>query len=301
VTASETFDRLESCFACRADRLVTVGDFRYLKDQAGFVPDEWLGWCRQPATLVRCSACGSQGPLRRPSPGLLAQWYRRQSYAAADLLSEGHRRAAALLGPLGPGTLVDVGCGAGTFLDLLSPQITSYGLEPSEESVRYGRDRGRHILIPDSSGWSPDLPDTVDVITLFDVIEHLPFPKAFLTNLFRRLRPGGRLAIFTGNAGSAWAREWNLRWWYHGWAGHLSCFTGEGLRMLLTESTFELESFNALPYMEIGQSWRTLLRSELLRVASRVGVLDVVDAARPPTAWVPLGLDHMLVIARRPR
>jgi SAM-dependent methyltransferase len=281
--------------------MLPVGRFRYLADQAGFVPPEWLEWCKRPATLVRCATCRSQGPQLRPSPELLAQWYRRQSYTAAELLSEGHRRAAALLGPLDMETLVDVGCGAGTFLDTLSPQITAYGLEPSEESVRYGRGRGRRILIPDPSGWSSELPATVDVITLFDVIELLPAPEIFLTNLLERLRPGGRLAIFTGNAGAAWAREWGLRWWYHGWAGHLSCFTGEGLRMLLTKLAFEVESFNALPYMETSQSWRTLLRSEVLRAASRVGVLEILDAARPPIAWVPLGLDHMLVIARRPR
>lgn len=296
---SDTFARIESCFACGADSLDAIGEFRYLTDQAGFVPSEWLGWCQKPATLMRCAGCGSQGPLLRPSPHLLAEWYRQQSYAAADLLSEGHRRAAALLNALAPETLVDIGCGAGTFLDLLSPAISTYGLEPSEQSLRFGLEHGRRIVTPDGSGWSSGLPDAVDVISLFDVIEHVPAPQAFLANLVGRLRPGGRLVIFTGNAGSAWAREWDLRWWYHGWAGHLSCFTGEGLRLLLTASSLMLESFVALNYMHVGQSWRSLMYSELLRAASATGGLKLLDEIRPPLASCPLGLDHMLVIARR--
>src|SRR5205807_9175323 len=60
--------------------------------------------------------------------------------------------------------------GAGSFLDKLAPRITAYGLEPSRASVEQGRARGRKLLRPDADGWSRELPDNVDVITLFDVI-----------------------------------------------------------------------------------------------------------------------------------
>jgi SAM-dependent methyltransferase len=231
---------------------------------------------------------------------LLTEWYRRQNYAAADLLSEGHRQAERRLRPVGLRTLVDVGCGAGTFLDLMGAEVKRFGLEPSEESAGFGRARGRHIASPDSSGWSAELPDTVDALTLFDVIEHIGHPRAFLTDLIKRLRPGGRLAIFTGNAGSTWARKWGARWWYHGWAGHLSCFTEAGIRSLLAGLGLEVESFDELPYMEIAQSMRSRLRTAVLLRSSRLGLLGILDSLRPPVAWCPLGLDHMLVVARLP-
>jgi SAM-dependent methyltransferase len=281
--------------------MLPIGSFRYNPDQAGFVPDEWLWWTREPGTLMRCPDCGSQGPLRRPSPALLAEWYRRQDYAAADLLSEGHRQAERRLRQAGLRNLVDIGCGPGTFLDTLPAAVNRFGLEPSEASTMFGRQRGRQIVAPDSSGWSADLPELVDAVTLFDVIEHIAQPREFLANLAKRLSPGGRLAIFTGNAGSRWARSWGIRWWYHGWTGHLSCFTAAGIRSLLAQAGLEVESLDELPYMAVPQSIRTRARTSVLLTCARLGLLGILDSLRPPMAWCPLGLDHMLVVARSPR
>lgn len=274
-----------------------AGPFRYLPEQAGFVPDDWLWWCRRKATLIRCSSCGSQGPDLRPNAELLDSWYARQDYAAAEVTSEGHRRAQTRVAAMNVGTLVDVGCGAGTFLDLVS-NATRFGLEPSIESARFGRARGRQIVQPDATGWSSELPAQVDVLSLFDVVEHLLHPQAFLRNLLAHLRPGGRLVIFTGNAGSNWAGRWNTRWWYHGWAGHLSCFSAAGLSSLLGDLNMTVESIDELPYMIVPPSLRSLVRGAFPRIASRLHVLQFIDAACPPVASCPLGLDHMLVVAQ---
>ena len=109
--------------------------------------------------------------------------------------------------------------------------------------------------------------------------------------------------IFTGNAGSRWARRWNTRWWYHGWAGHLSCFSAGGLVSLLGDLNMRVESIDELAYMLAPFSRATLghfVRTALPRIASRLHALQFLDAARPPLAASPLGLDHMLVVARLP-
>jgi SAM-dependent methyltransferase len=297
--APARFDRLVDCFACGGARMMPAGPFRYLEFQSGFVPDEWLGWLRRPAMLLRCPDCGSQGPALRPAADLLAEWYQR--HGAPDLVSEGHLRAADRMRGLAPPTLVDVGCGRGAFLDLLAPTIAAFGLEPSVVSGRDGQERGRRILSPDPSGWSATLPDQVDVITLFDVIEHLPEPRAFLTQLAGRLLPGGRLVIFTGDAGSPYAQRWDRRWWYHGWAGHLSCFSARGLASLLRQIGLEVEWLDPLVYQREAMSLRSLrnlMRGAPLRHAHRLGGLGLVDQVLPPRASCPLGVDHMLVTAR---
>jgi SAM-dependent methyltransferase len=294
------FDWLQRCFACGDGDLQPAGTFHYLADQAGFVPAEWLGWCRDAAMLVRCARCGSQGPYRRPSEALLAAWYAQQDYAAADVISEGHRRAAHRLRGIGKVTLVDVGCGGGTFLDLLSPDIAAFGLEPSLKSAAFGRERGRRIFAPDSDGWSPELPATVDVITLFDVIEHLRAPGSFLDRLLHRLRPGGRLLVFTGDAGSPWSLRWGIRWWYHGWAGHLSCFSASGLSALLDSLRLSCESLDCTVYMHEPPSLRRAMRVAPLHLLNSAGALRFLDTVRPPLASSPLGVDHMLMVARAP-
>ena len=296
------FDFLDRCFACAGDQMEAIGAFRYLRDQAGFVPDEWLHWCRAPGMLVRCPSCGSQGPRRRPSEDLLRAWYERQDYASGELVSEGHLRAAERLNAASDiRTLVDVGTGAGSFLDKLAPGITAYGLEPSRVSVEQGRARGRKLLRPDGGGWSRELPEKVDAITLFDVIEHVRDPRPFLASLAKRVVPGGRIVLFTGDAGSAWARRWNVRWWYHGYAGHLSCFSARGMESLLGDAGLQMESIAPLIYADAPVSLRNQLRALPSRLLSRFGALQFVDAVLPPVASCPLGVDHMLVTARVPR
>lgn len=297
------FERIERCFACDRSAMTPVGRFQYLVEQADFVPPEWMWWCHEPATLVRCPTCGSQGPWRRPDRALLGAWYARQSYAVSELFTNGHAQAWLRLRDLPIRALVDVGCGPGTFLDRFAPPVRAVGLEPSLASVGYARDRGRQVFSPDAAGWSSELPDAVDAITLFDVIEHLGDPGAFLRSLAGHLLPGGRLAIFTGDAGTAWARRWGVRWWYHGWAGHLSCFSAEGLVGLLRALGLAIESVDHMAYVDTPIQWtpRGLLRAARgapLRIAARAGVLRRLDQLQPPTAGSPLGIDHMLVIAR---
>lgn len=104
--------------------------------------------------------------------------------------------------------------------------------------------------------------------------------------------------MFTGNAGSAWARRWNLRWWYHGWAGHLSCFSAAGLEHLLKALKVQPEAIDELPYMLDQRPLRAAVRTLPVRVASRVGALRLLDTLSIPQASSPLGRDHMLVTAR---
>ncbi|HEX3694634.1 MAG TPA: class I SAM-dependent methyltransferase [Polyangia bacterium] len=300
MSAPPDFDWLERCFACGASGLQPVGAYHFLPWQGGFVPDAWLAWCHDTALLIRCGRCGSQGPFRRPSEALLSSWYAQQSYAAGDVISEGHRRATERLRSIGKATLVDIGCGGGTFLDLLPPDIQGFGLEPSLKSAAFGRARGRRIFAPDAEGWSADLPDAVDVIALFDVIEHLRTPGPFVRRLLRRLNPGGRLVIFTGDAGSAWSRRWGIRWWYHGWAGHLSCFSATGLGTLLQGMNLSRESIDSLVYMHDTPTLRRRVRELPLRLANRIGALRLLDAVRPPYASSPYSVDHMLMVARAP-
>ena len=109
--------------------------------------------------------------------------------------------------------------------------------------------------------------------------------------------------IFTGNAGSAWAQRWNIRWWYHGWAGHLSCFSAAGLGRLLGDLGLEREVTEDMVYVVEVPRLRTLIRGAPLRIASRLGALRLLDdlhALPPPVAACPLGTDHMLMVARTP-
>lgn len=98
-----------------------------------------------------------------------------------------------------PGTLVDVGCGAGTLL-ALCPQWgwKGIGFDPSSAAVAYAQARGLDVS---RQSWPPCslADDTVDAVTFVNVLDHLQAPFAALTEAWRVLRPGGLLYIRVPN------------------------------------------------------------------------------------------------------
>ena len=100
------------------------------------------------------------------------------------------------LSPLS-GCVLDYGCGRGDFLELLCARgLTCLGSDSSSQSVQStgARLAGRPGFLGAFVAGSP-LPKTPDVITLVEVVEHLP-PEAlpgFLASVASLLSPGGKL------------------------------------------------------------------------------------------------------------
>ncbi|MGA9523646.1 MAG: class I SAM-dependent methyltransferase [Myxococcaceae bacterium] len=89
--------------------------------------------------------------------------------------------------------ILDAGCGTGGMLGLLREFGETEGLEGSEEALRFCRERVGdsvrllHGRIPDDIPGEP----TFDVISSFDVLEHLPEPVTALSAIRRALKPDG--------------------------------------------------------------------------------------------------------------
>jgi SAM-dependent methyltransferase len=84
-----------------------------------------------------------------------------------------------------------------------------------------------------------------DAVTLWDVIEHLPDPHAAMAEVARVLRPDGRVALTTGDAGSLVARLSGARWHLYTIPEHLFFFSRAGLRRLLQAHGFRVERMRA--------------------------------------------------------
>ena len=108
------------------------------------------------------------------------------------------------LQPVLPGKpLVDIGCGRGEWLELLSEAgIEAYGVDSNPHTVDACARRGLNARHADAFAHLATLPDEMlGAITIFHVIEHLPtnLLLRLLDEARRTLRPGGVLMLETPN------------------------------------------------------------------------------------------------------
>jgi SAM-dependent methyltransferase len=94
------------------------------------------------------------------------------------------------------GTVLDIGCGLGEFLDLFPDERwRKYGIEVSEHARAVCEAKGISFDLPDADGWC-------NLVVLRGSLQHLDRPLETLWDAYRRLRPGGWLvALATPNAG----------------------------------------------------------------------------------------------------
>jgi SAM-dependent methyltransferase len=103
----------------------------------------------------------------------------------------------------GKSDVLDVGCGRGEFLDLLtSRRIAARGIDLNHEMVEVCRTRGLDVTEADAVGYLSSLEDdSLGGIFSAQVVEHLEpaYLLRFLELSFYKLRPGGRLVLETLN------------------------------------------------------------------------------------------------------
>ncbi len=140
------------------------------------------------------------------------------------------------------GRLLDVGCATGFFLDLARQQgWNALGTEVSQFGAAYAREK-LNLDVRIGTLRSLDLNDaSFDVVTMWDVIEHVVDPMSELREIHRLLRSGGVLSIITPDAGSFVARLLGRRWEeYRRVREHVYFFSRATLTHMLQECGFDV-------------------------------------------------------------
>ena len=160
----------------------------------------------------------------------LAEGLRRTAHARLARIARCLRRSSRRCPPYG---LLELGCGTGVFLQAAREMGWEvHGVEVSTYASDQARSRGLDVVT--GAVESLDLPAaTYDCIALWDVIEHLRDPAGVLRMAARALRPGGVLAMSTGDITSLCARVTGPRWHLFNLPEHLFFFSPASLRRLL--------------------------------------------------------------------
>ena len=231
-----------SCPACSGE------DFSKEFEKAGFA-------------YVLCKKCGTLFVNPRPPFELLADFY-AQSPSTSFWTNEFFKpvaetrrvqifrpRAEYIAQKFGRDpkwTVGDIGCGFGLFLEELSktwPSSKLIAIEPSEEMSEICKSKGFEVLscaIEDINGWEGNF----DLLTSFELFEHIYSPQTFLMKARELLRPCGRLFLTTLNGEGfdiqvLWDKSKSVAPPHH-----LNFFNPQSIKLLLEKCGFTIEEIS---------------------------------------------------------
>jgi SAM-dependent methyltransferase len=158
-----------------------------------------------------------------------------------------------------PGRVLDVGCGLGFLLSGVPETWERHGVEVSEFAARYASAYGTVHVGDLASARFDD--SSFDVVVLHHVIEHVDEPVALGREIFRVLRPNGKLILGTPDFDGAMARRFGARYRLLHDPTHVSLFTNESMHRFLRDLGFVIERVE-YPFFET----RHFSRENVLRL-----------------------------------
>lgn len=104
--------------------------------------------------------------------------------------------------------ILDVGCGTGAMLDELAPFGDVTGADFAPEALGFCRTRGsEYPLTRADIRRLPFTSESFDIVTAMDIIEHIDDDKAACVEIYRVLKPGGRLFVTVPAFPSLWSEH----------------------------------------------------------------------------------------------
>jgi 2-polyprenyl-3-methyl-5-hydroxy-6-metoxy-1,4-benzoquinol methylase len=197
---------------------------------------DWLHGRSEQYILTRCDACSLVWLNEPPKPEEMHKHYTiayNELIAGAGENAEDRwtTRKKNLAKYKQSGALLDLGCSSGSFLaSMRSDCWKLYGIEMSAESAKIAQSKsGGEIFIGNILG-APFEREMFDVITCFDVLEHLYEPVQVMTKVAEWLRPHGIFFVQVPNINSAEARVFGRYWQGLELPRHLFHYSPDSLR-----------------------------------------------------------------------
>ena len=203
----------------------------------------------------RCRNCGLIYLCPRPKPDAIAAYYpddylpfrpaiedepralmrwarRRKMIRRRELVEQFSERRT--------GRILDVGCSTGLFLHEMDLGAWSVaGVELTASAAGYARDRFGIEVFEGMLEDADFAPASFDVITFWDVLEHVYAPSETLDLSASLLKPGGLVAINVPNWDSLDRRLFGRQWQGYDPPRHLYVFTRSTLDRLLRQAGLE--------------------------------------------------------------
>jgi SAM-dependent methyltransferase len=250
-------------------------------------PDRFHGRQEQ-YTLLRCPVCSLVWLSKPPQP---AEMYNHYTDAYDRLISASGEnspqrwldRNAALAPHKQSGAILDLGCSSGAFLrSVRGKDWDLFGIEMSEESAKKAQERsGAKVFVGDILE-AEFAPASFDVITCFDVFEHLYEPRQVMARVSEWLKPGGIFYVLVPNVDSAEARVFKSYWHGLELPRHLFHYSPKSLKFLAESSGLCTVSLETRRNPAVGTSVRYVWHDAIGAVGIRKTPVAYRAEARLP-------------------
>ena len=206
--------------------------------------------------LARCRRCGFVFLPRTPDlPRQIEELYAGDYFTGGEFGDYASQRATFArnfkgylsrmrqAGATG-GRLLEVGCAYGFFLEHAQTSFDALGIDVNEPAIAAARELGVRAECREFMQFKADAP--FDVVCMWDTIEHLIDPRAYLEKARDVLAGQGYLFLTTGDIGSLMARMRGARWRMIHPPSHLNYFSRETMTRLLDRVGFDVVSIRSV-------------------------------------------------------
>lgn len=261
-------ENLTTCLVCDNESFTT-----YLNCQDHFLTQKTFNICK-------CDKCGflftnprpaanelpayyqsdeyiSHSNSRQGIQNLVYQWVRKYTIGRKYKLVTKYKKASRIL---------DIGCATGELLNYFkNRKWETFGIEPDDQARKMGI--SNYALKIEDEDYLQILPDaTFDVITMWHVLEHVPFLNERIVQLQRLLSPSGILFIAVPNPSSHDANNYKSFWAAYDVPRHLYHFTQDTIKFLFSKHGFEL--IQKIP-MKFDSYYVSILSEKYMHVRNR--------------------------------
>ena len=213
--------------------------------------------------IQQCQRCSFRLTNPRPDANSIGSYYKSDQYVSHNDESSGLinttyrlvrnytlRSKLSLIKKLNgghPGTILDVGCGTGAFLESCQAggwQIT--GMEPDDDARAICAKKLQAEIKPDLKVLTGE--QLFNIITLWHVLEHIPTLNETIPQLYKLLAEQGTLLIAVPNSDSYDARTFEQYWAAYDVPRHLHHFTPSTIEPLFKKHGFKLVGQRPMPF-----------------------------------------------------
>ena len=240
-----------------------------------------------PFEVTKCPECGLIYQNPRPDESEMASFYSdgyytgqaQVAYAPEDSQHKAvaRERLKFIEKMIAPGRVLDIGCHSGTFLETAKARgWECYGVDVSEFVVKQAKEKGIEVFCGEVVEAKFEN-DFFDLITMYEVIEHLFNPLETLKEIARVLKEKGLLIIQTANMNSLRVKFLQPKSFYY-IPVHLYYFTKKTLAKMLNQAGLEVitifngSEFDIATEMELFRKEVALPRLLLRKLLKKIDI-----------------------------